>query len=323
MLRTVALILLPIALLAAACGGSSDGATRESDEDSVEALGPAGPDGIYNSADDSVVGDSPDRDGPADGPASFAEPDGIAGLDEDSVTSTTGADDGNDGVVIADSGSDPESGTSSLGDNVLLGALNPFSLLDGMSAVLSGQDSFDPGSGAALLSAADVPGSFQEMGEFSFSTPSEFGEMDMAARMFGTGDDSDDFGAMIMSVTMTLPPEAMGELDELMGLTEADFVDLQEASDGFGMEFADLQILNADGLGDSGFGMHMEIDFGALFSVFGTPEDDSVPVGIAMDMYALAVRDQVLALMVMWPMGESPGVDALALAQIMVSRAQA
>ena len=48
MLRTVALILLPLVLLAAACGGSSDGANGESDEDSVEALGPAGPDGIYN-----------------------------------------------------------------------------------------------------------------------------------------------------------------------------------------------------------------------------------------------------------------------------------
>ena len=171
MLRTVALILLPIALLAAACGGSSDGATRESDEDSVEALGPAGPDGIYNTADDNVPGDASDVDDPADAPASF--------------------------------------------------------------------------------------------------------------------------------------------------------VDLQEASDGFGMEFADLEILNADGLGDGGFGMHMEIDFGALFSVLGAPEDDSVPTGIAMDMYAFAVRDQVLVLMVMWPTGESPGVDALALAQIMASRAQA
>ena len=313
MLRTVALILLPILLLAAACGGSSDGANAESDEDSVEAIGPAGPDGIYNSADDSVVGDSPDRDGPADGPASFAETDGIAGLDDDSVTSTTGADDGNDGVVIADSGSDPESGTSSLGDNVLLGALNPFSLLDGMSAVLSGQDSFDPGSGAALLTAADVPNAFLEMGEFAFSIPSEFGDMDMAARMFATSDDPDEAGAMLMSAAMTLPQEAMGELDELMGFADADVAELQEV-------FSNLQMLDADSLGDGGFGIHMDLDFGSLFGAFGAPEDDSLPTGIAMDMYAFAVRDQVLVLMVMWPMGESPGVDALALAEIMASR---
>lgn len=324
MLRTVALILLPLVLLAAACGGSSDGANGESDDDSVEDVGAAGPDGIYNTADDNVLGDASDVDDPADAPASFADPDGIAGLDDDSVTSTTGADDGSgDDVVIADTGSGSEVGSGSLENNVLLGALNPFSLLGGVSAVPFGQDSFGPDSGAALLTAADVPNAFLEMGEFAFSVPSEFGDMDMAARMFGTGDDPDDFGAMIMSVAMTLPAEAMGELDELMGLTEADFVDLQEASDDFGMEFADLQILNADGLGDSGFGMHMEIDFGALFSVFGAPEDDSVPAGIAMDMYAFASGEKVLMVMVMWSTGESPGVDALALAQIMASRVQA
>ncbi len=298
MLRTIALFLLPIALLAAACGGSSDGATGESDDDSVEAVGAAGPDGIYNTADDSVVGNASDVDDPADAPASFADPDGIV-----------------------DSSSDPEVASSSLEDNVLLGALNPFSLLGGVSAVPSGQDSFGPDSGAALLTAADVPNAFLEMGEFAFSVPSEFGDMDMAARMFGTGNDPDDFGAMIMSVAMTLPPEAMGELDELMGLTEADFVDLQEGSDDFGMEFADLQILNADGLGDGGFGMHMEIDFGALFSVFGAPEDDSVPAGIAMDMYAFAAGENVLMVMVMWPTGEPLGVDTLALAEIVAGRA--
>ena len=150
---------------------------------------------------------------------------------------------------------------------------------------------------------------------------SEFGDMDMAARMFGTSDDPDEFGAMIMSAAMTLPPEAMGELDDLIGFTEADLAEMQDASAEFSMEFADFQLLDASGLGDGGFGMHMEIDFSALFSVFGAPDDDSAPTGIAMDMYALAAGDQVLMIMVMWPMGDPSGVDALALAEIMAGRA--
>ena len=324
MLRTIALFLLPIALLATACGGFTDGATGESGDDSVETVGAAGPDGIYNTADDSVVGDASDRDDLVDALASFAELDGGVGADDDSVTTATDVDDGSgDTVVIDDGASDPGFGSGSLDDNAVLGALNPFAFISGDIPDSFSQGSADPKLGAVLLTSADVPSHFRDMGEFSYSTPSEFGDMAMVARMFATSDDADEAGAMIMSAAMTLPPEAMGELDELdelMGLTEADFVDLQEASDGFGMEFADLEILNADGLGDSGFGTHMEIDFGALFSVFGAPEDDSVSAGIAMDMYAFAVRDQVLVLMVMWPMGESPGVDALALAEIMASR---
>ena len=322
MLRTVALILLPIAVLAAACGGgSSNSAIRESGDEPVEAVGPAGPDGVYNTADDNVVSDVFVLEDPADAPASFAEPDGVVGADNDSATTTAGADDGHDDVVIADSGSGPEVGSSSLDENGVFGALNPLSFIGGMSAVPLGQDSVDADLGAALLTAADVPGQFQEMGEFAFSMASEFGDTDMAARMFATSDDPDDFGAMIMSAVMTLPPEAMGELDELMGLTDADLAEMQDASADFGMEFGDLRVLEADGLGDGGFGMHMEIDFGALFSIFGAPEDDSLPTGIAMDMYAFAAAENVLMVMVMWPTSESLGVDALDLAQIMASRA--
>ncbi|MCH8850830.1 MAG: hypothetical protein IIC89_08405, partial [Chloroflexi bacterium] len=120
---------------------------------------------------------------------------------------------------------------------------------------------------------------------------------------------------------MSLPPEAMGDLQELIGFTDADLAEIQDASDAFGMEFASLEILDADGLGEGGFGMHMEIDFGAFFSAFGAPEDDEMPAGIAMDMYAFAVGDRVLMVMVMWPIGEPPGADGRSLAEIMASRA--
>ena len=65
----------------------------------------------------------------------------------------------------------------------------------------------------------------------------------------------------------------------------------------------------------------MDLDFRSLFGAFGAPEDDSLPTGIAMDMYTFAAGDQVLMVMVMWPTSESPDVDALALAEIMASRA--
>ncbi len=314
MLRIIALFLLPIALLATACGGFTDGATGESDDDSVEAAGAAGPDGIYNTADDSVVGDALDRDDLVDALASFAEPDGGVGADDDSVTTTTDVDDGSgDTIVIDDAGSDPGFGSGSLDDNAVLGALNPFAFISGDIPNAFSQGSADPKLGAVLLTAADVPSHFQDMGEFSYSTPSEFGDMAMAARMFATSDDPDEVGAMIMSAAMTLPPEAMGELDELLGFAEADVAELRQV-------FGNLQILDGDGLGDGGFGIHMELDFGSLFGAFGAPEDDALPTGIAMDMYAFGAGDQVLMITVMWPMGESSGVNSLDLAQIMASR---
>ncbi len=132
--------------------------------------------------------------------------------------------------------------------------------------------------------------------------------------MFATSDDPDQVGAMIMSAAMTLPKEAMGELDDLMGFADADVAELQEV-------FSNLEMLDADSLGDGGFGIHMDLDFGSLFGAFGAPEDEALPTGIAMDMYAFGAEDQVLMLMTMWPTSESPGVDALALAQVMASRA--
>ena len=331
MLRAIALILLPIALLAAACGGGSsdDGAVRESADEPVEAARDAGPDGIYDTADDAIVGEVADddpagvpADDPADRPAD--EPDASISSNPFEDFGTNPADDTFD--LILDDQAPPASENTqavsdgSLSDNAVFGALNPFTFLGGMGVGPSSQE-IDSDLGSALLTESDVPNGFDPMGEFSFSTPSEFGDMDMAARMFGKGIEEGDFGSMIMSAVMSLPPEAMDELDELTGLTEADLAEIQDATDEIGMEFASLEILDVDGLGDAGFGMHMEIDFGGLFSAFGVPEDDSAPTGIAMDMYAFVVGDRVLMTMVMWPTDEAPGVDARALAEIMDSRA--
>ena len=329
MSRIFGLILLPIALLAAACGGSSDdSAVHNTDDEPIAAahdLAPnAGPDGIYGTiddvvgddagdGDDAVVGDVEVSDGSSDEP--------LVSIDSNDISDSTGNTSNgpasypdSDDLVIGGDGVD-----GGIGDNAIFGALNPFSFLGGAGVGAATQE-IDPDLGSALLVDSDIPSGFVPMGEFSFSAPSEFGDMDMVARMWARGLESDEFGAMIMSAVMMVPPEAMGEIDELTSLTEADLAEIQGASDEFGMDFARLEILDADGLGDGGFGMHMELDFGAFFSAFGAPEEDEGPTGIAMDMYAFAVGDRVLMVMVMWPMGEPQEADGRNLAEIMAAR---
>lgn len=311
MLRKFALILLPIALLATACGGgsSNDGIARGPAVEPIDATLDAGPDGIYGTADDNNAGDVQQFD---DSVLAF-EPSDVNDSSGDSSTGPASFSGGDD-FVIGDDGFD-----GGLNDNAILGALNPLSFLGGVDVGPSSQE-IDPDLGSALLNDSDVPSGFVPMGEFSFSAPSEFGDMDMAGRMFGSGSEDDDFGAMIISAVMSLPPDAMGEIDELIALTDADLAEIQGESEGFGMDFAKLEILDADGLGEAGFGMHMELDFGAFFSAFGAPEEDAGAAGIAMDMYAFVVGDRVLMMMVVWPIGEPQGVDGRSLAEIMASR---
>ena len=317
MLRKLALILLPIALLAAACGGgsSSDGVVRDSDDEPITAAADAGPDGIYGTTDDAVVGDVQDPEESFDEPLVSIDPDDASESTGNSSTGPASYSGDDDSFTIGDDSSD-----GGLGDNALLGALNPFSFLGGMDAGSSSQE-IDAELGSALLNDSDIPGSFASMGEFSFAMPSEVGEMRLAGRMWGQGMESEEFGAMIMSAVMVLPPEAMRELDELLELSEADLAEIQGASDEFGMDFAELEFLDADGLGEGGFGMHMELDFAAFFSAFGASAEDEEIAGIAMDMYAFVVGDRVLMVMVMWPMGEPQEVDGRSLAEIMESRA--
>jgi hypothetical protein len=318
MLRSLALVLLPLALLAAACGGSSseDGVNRYTDEEPVTAASDAGGDGIYGTEDDAVIGEVQDPDESSE-PSIAIDADEVDGSTGNSSNGPATYPDGDSFPGDASGSSDDGGG---FGDNAVFGALNPFSFLGGPGLPPASQP-IDSELGSALLIDPDIPSEFSLMGEFSFAAPSEFGDMDMAARMWGIGLESDEFGAMIMSAAMVLPPEAMGEIDELIGMTEADLAEMQSASQDFGMEFAKIELLDVDGLGEGGFGMHMELDFGAFFSAFGAPEEDEGPAGIAMDMYAFVVGDRVLMVIVMWPMGESLGVDGRSLAEIMASRA--
>ncbi len=247
----------------------------------------------------------------ADPPASETD----TGPDADSVSDETNAD--TDETTSADT---DDAGTGATG---LLSNVNPFELLNVLGT--TGSADVDPVLKQSLLDSGDLPPDFIPLGEFSFSTPSEYGDMDMVATMFTNGDiSSTELGAfsMVMSAAILLPPEALeelGNIDDLESMIGGEF-DAFEAEIGEFGEFADFEVLDASGLGDGGFGMHIEMDFGGLFAGFGVPEGELDAAGIAMDMYVFFQGEQMLMLMTMSPTDQPLGVDAYELAQLMADK---
>jgi hypothetical protein len=187
-------------------------------------------------------------------------------------------------------------------------------------------DQVDESLMAVLVKQGDLPSGFSSLGEMSFSLPTGQAAADMAASMFATGDiESDDLGTMVMSVAMAGPDvtEAMGDFAELGTLTQADLEEAAGLMEEFGVSLAEIELLDASGLGEAGMGMHMVMDFGGMFEAFGMPADDSMPSGIAFDMYAFVRGERLLMVMVMWLPDAAPAADAHALAEIMDARAAA
>jgi hypothetical protein len=215
---------------------------------------------------------------------------------------------------------DTDTDEGDTGASDLFSTLNPLELLGSIGEPGTSQD-VDPALKQALLSVDDLPSDFFSFGDFSFSTPTEYGDMDMAASMFISGDfTGEEFDAMVMSAVVALPPEALdefGDLSELQELTEADLADLEAEAGGL----ADIELLDASGLGDGGFGMRMAMDFGGLAGAFGAPADETEMAGIVMEMYGFFVGDQMLMVVVMWPIDQSPDVDARELAERMDAKA--
>ena len=282
MLRRLALVLLPLALLATACTAGGD-----------------------DIADD------------ATGPEATETPAAVSDPATDGATQEEAAE---PPAAISDSSTDE--GERAAAD-ILSGALNPFQLLSSLGGESLSQE-VDPALKAALLDADDLP-DFLPLGEFNISTPTEYGAVEMAASMFVSGDlVSGEFGAMVMSGAMAIPQEALdelGDLNELKNLTEADLDALQAEA---GLLGADFRLLDASGLGEDGFGMHMEMDFSGLLGGFGATEEDDVPFqGIAMDIYVFLRGEHVLILMMMWPTDQPPPADARDLAERMDAKAGA
>ena len=306
MLRTVALLLLPIALLAAACGGPNEPPSAELDPPGAESDPPA------SALDDDIEGD---------GPGATAAP---PSTDGDRQTS------GLDAGLVGD-------GSGTL--DSLFGGFDPFTMMGGLdlAAGFPGMSQeVDPALKGALLDEGDLPGEFQFSEEFSFSIPGDVASMELAARIFATGDlESDDPGAMVMSMAMALPPEAWEELGSIEDMSG----EIDRSFDEFGMGemlgFDGFELLDASGLGDGGFGMRLELDLSAMlgaftegFSLDGADiqfEQPEMPIatGIGMEMYLFFRDPQILAVMVMWPLDAQPNVDALALAETMDAKAAA
>jgi hypothetical protein len=202
----------------------------------------------------------------------------------------------------------------------VFGAVNPFNVLDGIGGAPANAD-VSPELEAALLTAGDLPEGFLDMGTFGYALPSELGEIQMAGSMFVGGDlMSGDFSAMVLSAAMDMPPEALEDLDQFE-ITEDDLSEIEGLAGDAGALFSNLEILDASGLGDAGFGMHMTMDVGSLLGDLAASEPDNpFADGISMDMYGFVQGDHLLMVMVMWPASQDSGVDGHDLAALMEAK---
>ena len=247
MIRRLTIVLLFISMFAVACSGGGAGEDRTAQPGAVErseaVAQPEAP--VWNDervpAKPDVPAASPpeqaaNSDAPRDPPASSA---------------------------------DPAPGT---GGAALLSALNPLQFLGGGVGLGMSVD-VDPQLTSALLTVDDLPPGFVSMGEFSFSMPSEVGDIALAATMFAEdGFLEGELGLMVLSAGISLPEEAlaeMGSLSELAGFNDADLAELEAMSQEMGVDFATLTLLDASSLGSEAFGMHMEIDFSGFIDIFG------------------------------------------------------
>jgi hypothetical protein len=282
-MRYLALLLLALALFAGACGDDDDS---------------NGDDGSNDDSEPTAAATQPSEDG--EGPTT--EP-------------TEGAD------------SEGGGGDSSAVSDLLGGGLSPFTLLNNVGSAPPASGAADPALQAALLTQGDLGGDYMGFGEFSFTVPTEYGNIDMVANMFAKGDalTSEMPGAMVMSAAFSVPPEAQEEFDALedASITDAELSDLANlaaASGGLGIGLQDVRVLDASGLGDGGFGMHMAMDFSGLLDAFGGAPGEVPFDSMSIDMFIFADGDQMLMVMVMAPGDDSGDVDARDLAEAMDAR---
>ncbi len=214
------------------------------------------------------------------------------------------------------------------GGNPLFGSFSPFQMMGaGLGSSAGALVADDPTLSAVLLRAGDLPAGFQSMGSFTYDLPTPQGNTRMAASMFVSGDvTSGELGAMVMSMAMALPPDAlaqMGDLSQTSALTQADLDKINQEASASGLTLKDLRALDASGLGEESAAMHMAMDFGAMLDQLGGESAGAMPWGnaLAADMYMFLRGDRMMMVMVMWPDGQEAGADGAALAKVMDGRA--
>jgi len=156
-----------------------------------------------------------------------------------------------------------------------------------------------------MLSSEDVPPGYQELfaGSSSFETEPSFGEpslgeVTMAMSMFA--DEGEQH--IIMSTVMQAEDETVLQeaLAEIRGMDFAEIEEAFSAFELFGIEMTNVRLVDASGLGDSGFGFGYTMDFSALMEELGEgfgeePLDEEAPEFSAMDMEIVMFMDGSLA----------------------------
>lgn len=216
-------------------------------------------------------------------------------------------------------------GSDSSASSDLLGSLSPFTLLSSVDASAS-TEAADPELAALLLSEGDLPDGFTSQGDFGQSVPTdEYGMLDMAANVFSTSEPgANELGSVVMSAAVALSPEAKERISDFKP-SDGDLDELTQGAGELGGLISDVRLLDADGLGDEGFGFHLVMDFGALMeaftSAFGTPEEgaEDIPSAFSMDAYMFVDGDNMLMVMVM--SDGSTDVDARELADVLNANA--
>lgn len=192
-----------------------------------------------------------------------------------------------------------ESGLSSIFGSVLGGGLS-----GGAGAVGTG----DPELKRFLPAASDFPDGYTPFGEFTFSSPdgiSADGKIDIAMTMAIAGDvtqEQPDLSKMGIIMAMVMKPEDLQDLgstfDDLKDLDKEDIEAEIEAGLGDleGFDLQDWQVLDADGLGEGGFGIQMTMGLGQFADIFGgAGAGADMPEAMTMRMYMFAQGDHMAA----------------------------
>jgi len=193
----------------------------------------------------------------------------------------------------------------------------------------AGSQNVNPELKAALLAAEDLPPGYNSIGgDIGFSMDMPQGPVSMAMRMFTEGDVmSGEQGSIVMSAVMDIPASAMGDFDasiaemKNMDLTPEGIEKMMGDSGVQGIEFKELRLIDTPGLGETGVGMHMVMDLSGLAGSLGEALG-AYQAGLAYDVYMFKRGERMMMVVVMWPAGEQPSVDGLALAEVMDGRAQ-
>ena len=224
----------------------------------------------------------------------------------------------------------------------VFGTLFTSGVLGGGNGGDAGTPQFAPGDPALeqyVLSAGDLPDGFTLQQTGAVRVPdglSAAGKGDIAMSIATKGDvQGDDPRGTVMLMSMAMKFDDLQDLgsalEDAQGVTEQQLRDAIEQNTGSipGLGVTDVHVLDADGLGDGGFGMSMTLDMGeflkTLQSAFegsdATPDPSLDDFVLNMKMYVFGRGDLGAGVISMsFGRGAQTGVDELALAKVVDSK---